>query len=400
MRGGIAILCAVGLAALAGCGDDSAPSPTTAAARTTAGTGSGRGGIELVKIGDFEQPLYLTQAPGSDDLYVVQKTGQVMVVRGGKTLPEPFLDLSDRVSTDSEEGLLSIAFAPDFEDSRLLYAYYSDADGYERVSEFRAPDDEYADPGSEREVLVMDDFAPNHNGGLIVFGPDGHLYIGTGDGGLEADPHRTGQDLGSLQGKLLRIDPSRAGARPYSVPAGNPFVTRPGARPEIYSYGLRNPWRFSFDRRSGAIAIGDVGQNAFEEVDYLSRADASGANFGWSAYEGDARFNRDQSAPGRVPPVLTYSHDRGCSVTGGYVVRDPGLPSLYGRYLYGDYCTGELRSFVPAAGGARDDRSLALSVPALSSFGADAAEHLYAASLEGQVFRLCQASAAISQRGC
>ncbi len=387
MKGGIAIVCAAAVAALSGCGGNSAESPATTSAGNGQGTGAGRGGVKLAAVGEFEQPLYVTQPPGSSDLYVVEKGGRVKVVRDGETLAAPFLDLGDKVSTDSEEGLLSIAFAPDFEDSRLLYAYYSDSGENERVSEFRAPSDEQVDPGSEREVLLMDDFAPNHNGGQLQFGPDGDLYIGTGDGGFEEDLRRTAQDLSSLLGKLLRIEPCSCRAR-YRVPPDNPFVGREGARPEIYAYGLRNPWRFSFDRLTGALVIGDVGQNAFEEVDYLPEGEGRGANFGWSAYEGDARFNQDQSAPGHVRPVLTYSHDRGCSVTGGYVVRDRRLPSLYGRYLYGDYCTGELRSFVPTASGARDDRSLGLSVPALSSFGEDAGGHVYATSLDGQVFRL------------
>jgi glucose/arabinose dehydrogenase len=237
-------------------------------------------------------------------------------------------------------------------------------------------------------VLVMPDFAPNHNGGLVLFGPDGHLYIGTGDGGLEEDVHRTGQDLSTLLGKLLRIDPRQGGGRPYSVPADNPFVGRQGARPEIYSYGLRNPWRFGFDPATQALSIADVGQSAQEEVDYTLAGDARGANFGWSAFEGTDRFNSDQSAPNAVPPIFTYSHDEGCSITGGYVVRDRGLPSLHGRYVYGDYCAGELRSFVPEIPHARDDRSLGLEVPDLSSFGLDGHGHVYAISLDGPVYRL------------
>ena len=386
MKGGIAIVCAAAVA-LGACGGDSGESPATTSASSEPGTGAGRGGAKLAALGEFEQPLYVTQPPGSEDLYVVEKGGRVKVVRDGDTLAAPFLDLGDKVSTYSEEGLLSIAFAPDFEDSRLVYVYYSDSGENERVSEFRAPSDERVDPGSEREVLVMDDFAPNHNGGQLQFGPDGYLYIGTGDGGFEEDLRRTGQDLSTLLGKLLRIEPCSCKAG-YRVPPDNPFVGREGARPEIYAYGLRNPWRFSFDRNTGALSIGDVGQNAFEEVDYLPEGEGLGANFGWSAYEGDARFNQDQSAPGQVPPVLTYSRDRGCSVTGGYVVRDRGLPSLYGRYLYGDYCSGELRSFVPTASGARNDRSLGLNVPDLSSFGEDASGHVYATSLDGQIFRL------------
>ncbi len=214
------------------------------------------------------------------------------------------------------------------------------------------------------------------------------LYIGTGDGGIADDPERNGQDLGSLLGKLLRIDPAASGGRPYSIPADNPFAQTQGARPEVYSYGLRNPWRFSFDRDTGALAIGDVGQNSLEEIDYVGPGGGRGANFGWSAFEGDERFNDDQEADGHLPPVLTYGREEGCSVTGGYVVRDPELPSLRGRYLYGDFCAGLLRSFVPAKGEARDDRAVGLEVPQLSSFGEDGSGRIYATSLDGPVFRL------------
>jgi len=354
--------------------------------------------VSLEKIGDFDQPDYLAQPPGSDDLYVVEKPGRLRIVREGKVLTDPALDITDQVADEGEEGLLSVAFAPDFQRSRLLYLYFTGNDGGDEiVVEYRANDDGTVDPGSARVVLDMPDFAPNHNGGLVLFGPDGHLYIGTGDGGLEEDVHRTGQDLSTLLGKLLRIDPrpsvatntaAEQGGMAYSVPADNPFVGRPGARPEIYSYGLRNPWRFAFDAKTQALAIADVGQSAQEEVDYTPAGAARGANFGWSAYEGTDRFNADQSAPGAVRPIFTYSHDDGCSITGGYVVRDPALRSLFGRYVYGDYCAGELRSFVPGIPHARGDRSLDLNVPDLSSFGVDGAGHVYAISLDGPVYRL------------
>jgi glucose/arabinose dehydrogenase len=355
----------------------------------TATGGGGQDGVSLRKLGDFEQPLYVTQPRGSDDLYVVEKAGRVRILRDGRILKRPFLDLSDQVSDNSEQGLLSIAFAPAFPESRLLYAYYTGTDGDQRVIELRAnPEGTGIEAGSRRPVLRMADFAPNHNGGLLLFGPDGDLYIGTGDGGIAGDPQRTGQDLGSLLGKLLRIDPRPSGGASYGIPAGNPFRDRPGARPEVYSYGLRNPWRYSFDRRTGALAIGDVGQDSFEEIDYVRAGEGRGANFGWSAFEGNSRFNQDQTAPGAIPPVLTYGHDQGCSVTGGYVVRDRALPSLLGRYLYGDYCSGELRSFVPRPGRAVDDAPVGLTVPALSSFGEDRSGHIYATSLDGPVFEL------------
>jgi glucose/arabinose dehydrogenase len=378
---------------IAGCGDDgdsdTAPEPTQPETTPTqAQKPSGRG-VTLEKIGEFDQPDYVAQPPGSGDLYVVERPGGIRIVRDGRTLGEPALDIADQVSDDGQEqGLLSIAFPPDFQESRLLYVYFTGNDQDQHVVEYRARDDGTADPGSARELLRMDDFASNHNGGLLLFGPDGHLYIGTGDGGLAGDPERNGQDLGSLLGKMLRIDPARSFGRPYSVPADNPFADRPGARPEVCNYGLRNPWRFSFDRETLDLLIGDVGQNAFEEIDFRPAGQICGNNFGWSAFEGNERFNSDQSAPGAVAPILTYPLDGGCSVTGGYVVRDPSLPSMAGRYIYGDFCEGQLRSFRPSTGGAADDKPVGLDVASLSSFGEDNEGHVYAVSLEGPVYRL------------
>jgi glucose/arabinose dehydrogenase len=386
---------------LAGCGGGSPSTTGTAPQNPPAETrqppgkqpiGDGAGGVRLEKLGDFDQPLYVTQPPGdADHLFVVEQTGRVRVLTDGDLEDTPFLDLSNRVSCCGEQGLLSIAFAPDYAKAGLVYVDYTDRSGDTRVVEYRrsSSDPLTVDPRSARVVLRVPQPFPNHNGGLLLFGPDGLLYIGLGDGGSEGDPDRNGQDLGTLLGKILRIDPRPGGGRPYSVPESNPFTPRPGARPEIYSYGLRNPWRFSFDRLTGALSIGDVGQFDFEEIDLVPRGAGRGANFGWSAYEGFARFNDDETAPGAVPPVLAYSHDDGCSVTGGYVVRDRSLPSLYGRYLYGDYCAGQLRSF-PAVPGRRatDDRALGLEVPSLSSFGEDDAGHIYATSLDGPVYRL------------
>ncbi len=267
----------------------------------------------------------------------------------------------------------------------FVYVDYTNTAGDTRVVEYRrsAGNPLTADPSSARTLLAVDQPFPNHNGGQLQFGPDGDLYIGLGDGGSENDPDRVGQDLGSPLAKILRLTPSGG------IPADNPFAGQSGDRPETFAYGLRNPWRFSFDAKTGDLWIGDVGQNEFEEVDGLTLEAARGANFGWSAFEGDSRFNTDQQAKGAVRPVLTYSHATGCSVTGGYVVRDRSVPTLYGRYIYGDFCNGDLRSFTARPGQpATDDRPLGLQVPSLSSFGQDAAGHLYATSLEGPVYRL------------
>ena len=354
--------------------------------------GDGSGGVGLQKMGEFSRPLYVTQPPGERDLlFVVEQCGRIVVVRDGHRVAAPFLDIRDRVSCGGEQGLLSLAFAPDYASSGLLYVDYTNRAGDTRVVEYRrsARNPLAAAPHTAREVLRVDQPFPNHNGGLVVFGPDRLLYVGLGDGGSEGDPDRLGQDLSTLLGKILRIDPRPAGGRAYSVPRRNPFVDEPGARPEIYSYGLRNPWRFSFDRPTGMLAIADVGQNRYEEVDLVPRGGGRGANFGWSAYEGLSRYNEDQTAPKAVPPVFVYTHDDGCSITGGYVVRDGKLSSLYGRYVYGDYCSGELASFTARPGGRADDnRPLGLTVPSLSSFGIDDAGHIYATSLDGPVYRL------------
>jgi glucose/arabinose dehydrogenase len=360
------------------------PAPTTAAPPTDPGTdrvpavGDGRGGVELAQLGDFDQPLYVTQPRRGDDghLYVVEQCGRILriPVEGGEG--EPFLDVGELISCGGEQGLLSVAFAPDYAESGLLYVYYTDTEGDERIVEYRRSETAppTADPESAREVLRIEDFASNHNGGLLLFGPDGRLYAGTGDGGGSGDPERTAQDPESPLGKLLWVDPDDGDT-------------------EIAALGLRNPWRFSFDRETGDLWIGDVGQDELEEIDSATRAEIAAdrpeLNFGWSAFEGTQPFNDDQRAPGARPPTLEYPLDGGCSVTGGYVVRDRELESLYGRYLYGDFCAGELRSFIAEPGrAARDDRAIGLQVPSLSSFGEDAAGRIYVTSLEGAVYRL------------
>jgi len=389
-------LLAASVAALliAGCGGDdedstqpTSPVPTNTAAQPEP-TPTGGGKVSLEKIGDFDQPTYIAQAPGTDDLYVVERDGRLRIVRSGEALSDPALDISDQVVAEGEQGLLSVAFPPDFQTSLRLYLYFTGNDQDQYVVEYRAREDGSVDEGSARQLLHMDDFASNHNGGSLVFGPDGRLYIGTGDGGLAGDPERNGQDLGSLLGKILRVDPRPSGGRPYSIPADNPFTGRPGARPEVCDYGLRNPWRFSFDPQTGALVIADVGQSSQEEIDYRTAGQICANNFGWSAFEGTERFNPDQSAPGAVSPIFTYGRDRGCSITGGYVVRDPSLPQLDGRYVYGDYCESTLRSLIPSTPRAKGERSLGVQVETLVSFGEDAERHIYAVSLNGPVYRL------------
>lgn len=348
--------------------------------------------MRLVRLGRFSQPVYVTQPRGERRrLFVVERTGRVKVIRGGRTLRRPFLSVRGRVSLLTEQGLLSLAFAPDFRRSRRLYYSYTDRWGHLRIVAARAsrrsPD--RIDRSTRRLVMLVRQPAPTHNGGHLAFGPDGLLYIGTGDGGGPGDPRRKGQNRASLLGKLLRIDPRATRRRRYRAPRSNPFTRVRGARDEIFAYGVRNPWRFAFDRRGRRLYIGDVGQASLEEIDAVSLRRAKGANFGWSAYEGRRRFNRRLQAPRHVPPVHVYGRDQGCSVIGGYVVRDRGLGRrMFGRYLYGDFCSGEIRSLRMAGRRARALRSEHLRVPFLTSFGQDSRGRLYATSLRGPVYRL------------
>ncbi len=345
--------------------------------------------MELTELGSFDAPLYVTQPPaGGENLYVVEQGGRVQELAPDGEVTT-FLDIADEVSSGGERGLLSMAFAPDYARSGLLYVDYTDPAGDTRIVEYEARGG-VVDEASGRELLRVDQPFPNHNGGLVLFGPDEKLYIGLGDGGASGDPQRNALDLSSLLGKILRIDPAPDGDSPYTIPDDNPFVDRPDARGEIYSFGLRNPWRFAFDRVSGELTIGEVGQDLQEEVDVVARGEGSGASFGWSAFEGTEVFNEDQNAVGAISPALVATHEDGnCSITGGLTVRDRDLPTLYGRYLYGDLCLGELRSFTPEPGErADDDAPLGLEVEGLSSFGEDARGHVYAASISGPVYRL------------
>ncbi len=353
-------------------------------------------GVGLEQIGSFEAPVYVTAAPGFPQLlFVVEQPGTVRVLRKGELLPRPFLDISGLVSYEGERGLLSIAFPPDYSTSRRFYVYFTDSQGDIRVDEFKRKNATRAARGSRRVVIEIPHRAnSNHNGGQLQFLGD-DLYLGTGDGGSGGDPPNNAQDRNSLLGKLLRIDPRPSNGRPYSIPTDNPFAGPGGGRGEIYSYGLRNPFRFSFDTLTAKrprIAIADVGQDRFEEVDYISVGTGSGANFGWDAFEGFSPYRGANSGtpdPGRtVKPIFVYGRNRGCTIIGGYVVGDRRLPGLRGRYVYADLCEGELRSLVPRLGGARADRSLGLRVSTPSSFGEDAFGRIYVTSLEGPVYRL------------
>ena len=362
-------------------------------------------GVRLEPVASFSSPTEV-KAPPADArrLFVVEQAGRVAVVRDGAKLEQPFLDINDLVLSGGERGLLSVAFAPDYATSGRVFVYYTrrddpgttaDETGDVVLDEFRrsAGDPERADRSTRRTLLTHDHSRfPNHNGGQLQFGPDGLLYVSIGDGGGGGDPLGSGQSLGTLLGKVLRIDPNPTQSAPYAVPAGNPFTGQAGARPEIWAYGLRNPFRFSFDRETGDLILADVGQSAVEEVDFLPAVQGGGrgANLGWNCFEGRRRYaNPPCDPPGHVPPVLERLHSDGdCSITGGYVVRDRSLPSLFGRYLHGDFCTGDIRAAALATPTVTDDPSTGLRVTQLSSFGEDACGRLYVASLGGQVSRL------------
>jgi glucose/arabinose dehydrogenase len=348
-------------------------------------------GLEQVASGlDF--PLYLTAPPGdSARLFVVQKGGTIRVIDHGALFPDPFLDLSAKVSTGGEQGLLGLAFAPDYDSSGRFVVHYTDANGNTRVSLFRvSTDPSRADPASETLLFAATQPFSNHNGGQILFGPDGYLYLGLGDGGSAGDPQGRGQDLGEPLGSILRLS---IAAAPATAPADNPFVGRTGARPEIWSYGLRNPWRFSFDRTTGDLYIADVGQSAWEEVDVSTPAAGAGKgiNFGWNIMEGNHCYQASScDRAGLAPAVLEYDHGQGCSISGGYVYRGAAIPALQGHYFYADYCQGWVRSFRYADGGVSDEADWPTLRPggSVPSFGEDAAGELYVVSAEGTVWKI------------
>jgi glucose/arabinose dehydrogenase len=377
------------------------PGRADAAPGAAATPGSGSGGVELTEIARLATPVQTVSAPGKRNrklLFVVEQAGRVMVIRGGKVLRRPFLDISGRVRSlasggGSEEGLLSIAFAPDYAKSRRLYAYYTDRDSNIRVAQFRRAKDKplQAKPRSERRVIVIrHPGANNHNGGRLHLDKGG-MWFGTGDGGGACDPSGNAQNRGSLLGKLIRIRPKRKGG--YRTPKSNPFVGHAG-RGEIYAVGLRNPFRFSF--AGGAIAIGDVGQSRREEVNYVRRSALRGANFGWNAFEGTLAgpcgSGSAPAPPAHIAPIHEYRHSgpgqTGCSITGGLVVRDPRLRTLRDRYLYADFCAGQLRSLVPSPGGASGERALGPRVSAPVSFDEGRGKRVYVTSLTGPILRL------------
>jgi glucose/arabinose dehydrogenase len=403
----LAVVISTGLVA-AGCSDgDDSRSGSTSSSRSTGSSSTkpesptttslpdlAAVNIKLTSVTELERPVVLTSRAGDEAIYVAEKEGRIRAIRGGELADDPVLDISSMVnSSGNEQGLLGFTFSPD---GSKLYVHYSNPGGDTRVDEYVVGADGAVDSASRRQVLAQEQPQSNHNGGELVFGPDGFLYLGLGDGGAGGDqgaghaPGGNGQSLGTLLGKVLRIDPTPGNGQGYTVPPDNPFVSTQGARPEIWSYGLRNPWRFSFDRETGDLLIGDVGQNAWEEIDLEAKSagGGKGVNFGWNVFEGTHGY-RDGDAPGAVPPVFEYAHDGGnCSVTGGYVYRGEAIPALKGVYLFADYCAGELRGLVASGGKVVQDRNLAVRASSITSFGQDANGELYVLSDSGEVLRV------------
>ena len=372
----------VALAVLTACTGASTNVETTSVSPSPGGSSVPE--LRLQRVATLEEPVALAVRPDDPALYIAEKGGRVVAIRNGEVDPTPVLDVSSEVSLGGEQGLLGLTFSPD---GATLYVNFTDVNGDTRIVAYGMS------RGSRGSGLracgpFVDQPYTNHNGGNLVFGPDGYLYIGLGDGGSGGDPQGNAQSLGTLLGKMLRIDPEPADGAPYSVPADNPFVDTPGARPEIWAYGLRNPWRYSFDRKTGDLWIGDVGQSAWEEVDRQPASSGGGENYGWNVREGSHPYLAGGSAPGAVDPVYDYPHSGGgCVVTGGYVYRGEAIPALVGTYLFADFCLGALEG-LRVEGDRIVHEELGPTVDAVSSFGQDAEGELYVLSLAGGVYRL------------
>ncbi|MDZ7705205.1 MAG: PQQ-dependent sugar dehydrogenase [Trueperaceae bacterium] len=345
-------------------------------------------------VSGVQFPVVITHAgDGSERLFVVQQTGQIRIVQNGEVFAQPFLDISDRTRRDGERGLLGLAFHPDYTDNGLLYVNYTRAsNGSTVIAEFSVTNDpNRADPASERVLLDIAQPYANHNGGQLAFGPDGYLYIGTGDGGAAGDPRENGQDPTTLLGALLRIDVSNGD--PYAVPNDNPFVGDANRRDEIWAYGLRNPWRFSFDRDTGDLFIADVGQNAWEEVNFQAASSDGGENYGWNIMEAshcfEPRDNCDES--GLIIPIMEYSHSVGRSITGGYRYRGADVRALQGHYVFGDFVTGIIWAAQPQDNGSWGSVELLRPGFNVVTFGEDETGELYVANYGGTIYRFVSA---------
>jgi glucose/arabinose dehydrogenase len=336
----------------------------------------------------------VTQAgDGSNRLFVVEQTGRIWIVQEGERLSGPFIDLSDRVSQDvlsgySERGLLGLAFDPNYAENGQFYVNYTDRNGTTHLSRFvvSADNPDLTDRSTEERLLTIEQFARNHNGGHLAFGPDGYLYMAVGDGGAAGDPMETGQRPSDLLGSILRIDVTDVeGDQPYAIPEDNPYSTDDSFAPEVWSYGLRNPWRFSFDRATDDLYIADVGQNQYEEVNFQPADSSGGENYGWDVFEGEVFYEGWMGEPQveTVDPIAVYDHGQGCSVTGGYVYRGELVPELQAAYLYSDYCSGNIWAAYRDANGSWQSGLIMETGTGISSFGEDEAGELYVLDYSG-----------------
>jgi glucose/arabinose dehydrogenase len=336
--------------------------------------------------GGFSRPVQMIPAgDGSGRLFVVEQAGRIRLIDDGEVTAMPFLDISDRVSCCGERGLLGLAFPPGFSSKRYFYVNYTDSGGDTIVARYRVTGDpSVADPGSEEMILAIDQPFSNHNGGQLAFGPDGYLYIGTGDGGSGGDPQNNAQDRLSLLGKILRID-VESGVDPYAIPESNPFAGLDDAQPEIWALGLRNPWRFSFDGPTGDLFVADVGQSSYEEVHVQSVSSTGGENYGWRILEGSHCYESAScDTAGLELPVFEYDHSLGCSVTGGFVSRAGRWPRLGGVYLFGDYCSGRVWG-LRQTGGGWESRLLAETGVSIAAFGIDDQGVVYVLDYDGGI---------------
>ena len=369
------------VASLAACGSDPSTGPVIIPAEFALA-------VQEVASG-LANPVYVTAPAGDGRLFVVEQPGRIRIVKNGQLLPAPFLDIAARVSSGGERGLLSVAFHPSYAANGFFFVHFTDLSGDTRVERFsRSSDPDVALPTSSKLILTVAQPFPNHNGGLNLFGPDGMLYIGLGDGGSGGDPFGNGQNRNTLLGKILRIDVDRGD--PYVVPAGNPFAGQQGARGEIWALGLRNPWRFAIDRTAGVMYIADVGQDRFEEVNAVA-ANRAGVNYGWNTMEAASCFGSAScNQQGLELPVLFYARSGGaCAVTGGFVYRGASLPEIAGHFFYSDYCAGFLKSFQFQNGTAVEQRTWDVgSVGSVTSFGEDGSGELYMTSSNGRVYRI------------
>ena len=339
-------------------------------------------------VSGLTQPLYVTHA-FDDRLFIVEQDGLIKIFQDGALLPTPFIDLTEPVGYNSnEQGLLGLAFHPNYQENGYFFVDYTDLNGRTNIARYRVTDDpNVADPASGQILLTIPQPFENHNGGMIAFGPDGYLYIGMGDGGSQGDPQNNGQNPGTLLGSILRLDVDSADGS-YTIPADNPFINDANARPEVWGYGLRNPWRFSFDRLTDAMFIADVGQNTWEEVSWLAAGTPAGQNFGWNFMESNHCYRANCDPESFVPAIFEYDHTLGCSITGGYIYRGEQFLSLYGNYFAADFCTGTIWGVIQNPDGSWQSNVVNPGVIGINSFGEDVNGELYVVARTGEIFHI------------